>query len=145
MDDIVIESATIGDVEDIVKLENSYQNDRYSYNQLKEMFDYDYYVILKCVIDKKVVGYLCATILYEECNLLKIIVDSNYRRCGIGNKLILRLCQICGDRQAKSIFLEVRCNNEVAIKFYEKLCFEYQGERLGYYNGIDAKIYRLNI
>lgn len=145
MSDIIIESAKPNDVENIAQIENSYPNDKYSLMQLKEMFDYDYYVILKCVIDKKIVGYLCATILYEECSLLKIIVDNNYRRNGIGSKLMSELHQICNDKQVKSIFLEVRCNNETAINFYEKLGFELCGDRLGYYNGIDAKIYRLNI
>lgn len=145
MDKIVIEKANINDVLGISKLENNYPYEKYSLSQIEDMFNYDYYTILKCLINGKIEGYICATILFEECNLLKIIVNSNYRRHGLGSRLINTLIEYCKNENVSSVYLEVRENNNIAISFYEHIGFELETVRKGYYDGIDAKIYRLNI
>lgn len=145
MDKIIIEKANINDVLEISKLENNYPYEKYSLSQIEDMFNYDYYTIFKCLINGKIEGYICATILFEECNLLKIIVNSNYRRHGLGSRLINTLIEYCKNENVSSVYLEVRENNNIAISFYENIGFELETVRKGYYDGIDAKIYRLNI
>lgn len=144
MDNFVVESATINDVCDIENLEKSYPYEVYSKAQINEMFGYDYYRILKCVKDNRLVGYLCATIVFDECNLLKIIVDKEFRQRGIGRHLIEKLIEVCQNSNVNNLYLEVRCDNNTAIDFYESVGFEFVDRRVGYYNGVDAKIYRLN-
>lgn len=145
MDDIKIEIADMNDINEISILENNYPFEQYSEKQIKEFFAYDYYIILKCKKDDDIIGYLCATILYEECNLLKIIVNDECRRRGVGKKLLNALIEICKDKNVCDIYLEVRENNYIAISFYESMGFQLENVRREYYNGIDAKIYRLNI
>lgn len=145
MSNVVIRLANIDDLEKIASIEKSYPYETYSKIELTKMFGYDYYRFLIAKIDDKIVGYICATIIMEECNLMKIIVGEKFRTNGIGKKLVSKLKDICMEQNVKYIYLEVRSTNSVAIEFYKKLGFGFDGIRKGYYNGVDACIYRLII
>lgn len=142
MDEIVIEVANSCDIPMIANLEKSYPYEVYSENEIEKMLGLDYYQILVAKIDSQIIGYICATIIFDECNILKIIVDENYRRTGVGKKLIDKLINVCQTIGAKSIYLEVRDDNLNAISFYEKNGFKFECIRKGYYQGLDAKIFR---
>lgn len=145
MSDIKFRLADRSDIDKISILENSYQYEVYSEDELKNMFDIAYYTFLVAVIDDEIIGYICSTIIYDNCDLLKIIVNKDYRKQSIGRMLIQKLIDICKEKCVGNITLEVRENNNIAISFYEKIGFEQLGKRKGYYNGEDAKIYRLQI
>ena len=82
-----------------------------------------------------------ATIIIDECNLLKIIVDNNYKKSGIGSQLLKCLISKCVECDTKKIYLEVRKDNLIAKSFYEKHGFQKESERIGYYDGVDAEIF----
>lgn len=145
MTNLKIRNATKEDIDDIVLLEKSFPSEIYSQTELLKMFSIDYYRFLVAEIDDKIVGYLCSTFILDECNLLKIIIDKDYKRKGIGRELILYLKEDCQIANIKTIFLEVSVDNASAICFYEKLGFKYLSFREKYYNGIDAKIYEMSV
>ncbi len=142
MDEIVIGEANSCDIPMIANLEKSYPYEVYSESEISKMLDLDYYQILVAKKDEQIIGYICATIIFDECNILKIIVDEKYRRMGVGNKLMDALINRCLSKLVKSIYLEVRDDNTKAISFYEKNGFLFECIRRGYYNGLDAKIFR---
>lgn len=144
-DNVLIKKVDKTNICDIVRLENSYPYEMYSNKQLMDMFDLNYYVFFKAEINGVVVGYLCATIIFDECNILKIIVDEKFKRMGIGSKLLDYLKNICKESSVSQIYLEVRDNNNSAIKFYEKNKYTLAGIRKGYYDGLDARIYSLQV
>ena len=72
--------------------------------------------------DDKVVGYCIFTAPCEDCELLRIAVDKDYRKCGIGHRLMKEM-----------IFLEVRESNDAAISMYESLGFDEISRRKDYY------------
>lgn len=141
MDNIEIRPANIADCDDIFNLENQYGVDIYSIESIRSTFDYDYYhtyVILFC---NKVIGYISATIILDECNLIKIIIDRDYRKNGYGKLLLNHLIAECKKLGVDKIFLEVRSDNDVAKNFYRSLGFRFDSIRKGYYDGIDAEIF----
>ena len=57
-----------------------------------------------------------------------------------------KLIQCLNERHVDNIFLEVRKDNVVAIKFYRSIGFQKINERQKYYSdGVDAEIYRLGL
>ena len=65
---------------------------------------------------KKVIGYV---IFYPEGHIASIVVDSMYRRRGIGTKLVREVLKASKGNAR----VEVRESNEIAKKFYKKLGF----------------------
>ena len=140
MNDYIIRLATKDDCLDIERLEKDYGVDVYSMSSILSTFDYDYYHNYVILIDNKVIGYISATIICDECNLIKIIIDKNYRKNGYGRVLLNSLIEKCKENKVNKIFLEVRSDNGVAKKFYQALGFRLESIRSGYYDGVDAEI-----
>lgn len=133
--------ASIEYLEDIFRLECQYGKEVFSKESISSMFNYDYYHTYVMLIDNKVIGYISATIIIDECNLLKIIIDDKYRKNGYGKILLKYLIEICKNNSVDKIYLEVRKDNLIAKNFYMSFGFKKESERPGYYDGIDAEIF----
>ena len=83
-------------------------------------------------IDKEIVAFLDYSKMYDRLEINYIFVKEEYRNKKIAYKLIKSIMN--GD----SITLEVRMDNEYAIKLYKSLGFKIIGVRKKYYNGVDA-------
>ena len=86
-------------------------------------------------VDKIVLGVVIFRVLYEQIEIDYIVVDKEYRRKTIGEKLIKYILENYRD---KSITLEVNCNNDIAINFYKKMSFNVVSIRKNYYKNEDA-------
>lgn len=92
-----------------------------------------------------VVGYagLCA---YDagEAYVQTIGVDVRRRRAGVGTALLVDLLEEAHRRGCPRVDLEVRADNEDAIRLYEGHGFRRLGVRRGYYqpSGADALVMR---
>ncbi len=142
---VKIRKAKFEDLDDIYKLECQYKFEKYSYNELSKSFGLKFYHYYVAIYDNFIVGYLVATFIFDECEVLKIIVDEKYKNREIGKKIFNRLISDCIKSKIHNIILEVRIDNTIAIQFYEKIGFQFERLRKLYYNGVDAKIYRLII
>lgn len=138
-------SANCTDVQEILKLDNSYNCDKYSEKQILDFFNINYYRVIVAKESDKIIGYICFSIIFEECNLIKIVVDKDYRKMGIGKNLVNEMINTCKENNVSKIYLEVREDNISAISFYEKLGFEFENLRPNYYGDINAKIYERKI
>lgn len=59
---------------------------------------------------------------------LGIVVSKKYQAKGIGSEIIRQLIDFCkGNGITTRIQLDTRCDNEVAVKLYEKFGFEIEG------------------
>ena len=85
--------------------------------------------------DGLVVGYVGVQVLGDELNLLKIAVLPQYRKLGIGAKLMKKTFELKNENHLNSYFLEVRKSNETAQKFYQKFGFVTKSTRKNYYDG----------
>lgn len=138
-------SANCTDVQEILKLDNSYNCDMYSEKQILDFFNINYYRVIVAKRFDIIIGYICFSIIFEECNLIKIVVDKDYRKMGIGKNLVNEMINTCKENNVSKIYLEVREDNISAISFYEKLGFEFENLRPNYYGDINAKIYERKI
>ena len=112
----------------------------YDLNKLLESgydFIYGYY------INNILVGFIHINKLYENMDIVNIVVDPDYRRRGIASSLLNYVISLFSD--VSSIILEVNENNYSAIKLYEKQQFKVINKRLNYYGNDSALIMKRDV
>ena len=78
-----------------------------------------------------------------DFNILNIATREEFKNKGVASALINFVFQLAKQRKFKSVWLEVRYSNNVAIDLYRKLGFQQLYIRKNYYsNGEDAIIFR---
>lgn len=86
------------------------------------------------VDNDEVVGYVGSQSVLGEADMLNLAVKPQYRRQGIGEKMVHVLIEHLKAAQNHSITLEVRASNKSAIALYTKLGFLQVGCRPRYYS-----------
>lgn len=84
--------------------------------------------------DNKIIAYLYYSDIYDRAEINQIEVDIFHRNCGKASKLLKKMIEVVD----KSITLEVKKDNFVAIHVYKKFGFKEKAIRKGYYQGIDG-------
>ena len=93
------------------------------------------------------VGYYCTVVEAEnvcsvyavmsaaagEAHILNVCVNKKLRNQGLGRKTVLHLLDVARSGDVKTVFLEVRPSNVVAIGLYESIGFIEVGLRKDYY------------
>jgi ribosomal-protein-alanine N-acetyltransferase len=87
--------------------------------------------------DGRVVGMIVGWLLVDEMHIATIATHPDYRRQGIGSKLLLHTLMKSMDEGARSSFLEVRESNIPAQEMYLKFGYEKMGRRKRYYRDND--------
>ncbi|MBQ9687303.1 MAG: ribosomal protein S18-alanine N-acetyltransferase [Oscillospiraceae bacterium] len=82
----------------------------------------------------QVLGYVGMTCVLDEGYIANVAVSPLYRRQGIADALIDKLCDIAQERALSFLTLEVRAGNAPAIALYEKHGFGTVGRRKNYYD-----------
>ncbi|MBF0444127.1 MAG: ribosomal protein S18-alanine N-acetyltransferase [Magnetococcales bacterium] len=80
-----------------------------------------------------VCGYGVSRLQVDEWHLLTVGVDSNIRRQGYGKRLVEDVIRKAALNLDKTVLLEVRASNEIAINLYKKIGFEILHIRKNYY------------
>ena len=90
-----------------------------------------------------VIGYVGSQTVIDESDVMNIAVLPQYRRQGVGERLICELITRLNDKGSKSLTLEVRVSNAPAIALYNKLGFQQVGRRPNYYRNPKEDAYIL--
>ncbi|MGY3704048.1 ribosomal-protein-alanine N-acetyltransferase [Vagococcus martis] len=84
--------------------------------------------------DDKVIGFIICQFVLDEAELLLIGVLPDYKNNGIASTLLTEACELLKQNNVSHLFLEVRSQNEEAIRFYKKHQFKELGVRKNYYH-----------
>jgi ribosomal-protein-alanine N-acetyltransferase len=97
---------------------------------------------LVAIVGGEVVAYAGVWLMVDEAHVTTFAVHPDYRRRGIGERLLIVLLDRSLERQAREATLEVRLSNLPARRLYEKYGFRPVGIRPRYYSddGEDALI-----
>lgn len=88
-------------------------------------------------VDGLVVGYGGIWLILDEGHITNIAVDKEYRRLGIGKRILEELIGLCKECNIVAMTLEVRQNNEPAKNFYKEYEFIEYGIRPNYYADVN--------
>lgn len=90
-------------------------------------------IVICAYENSRIIGLICGFFAADEAEITSVAVDNNYRRRGIGDRLIkLFLEQL--PKSTMSIFLEVRESNIPAVSLYKKHGFFPVGTRKNFYS-----------
>ena len=93
---------------------------------------------IEFVIEDKVIGYLEYSLIYDRIEIDNFSVLEEYRKQGIGTKLMSYLVSLAISLRVVNITLEVRVSNDIAINLYKKFGFREVALRKYYYGDEDG-------
>ena len=88
---------------------------------------------LVAVEGDRVAGYVGSQTVCDETDMMNVAVHPEFRRQGIGEKLVEQLVTELKGIGSHALMLEVRASNGPAIGLYEKMGFQQVGLRKNYY------------
>lgn len=88
--------------------------------------------------DRKIIGFISYSIIYERAEIDYIYVEEAYRRNNIAKELMDLCIEDATKRGCKNITLEVNKKNEKGLGLYQKYGFTEAAVRSKYYNGEDG-------
>jgi ribosomal-protein-alanine N-acetyltransferase len=84
-------------------------------------------------VSGRAAGFLVGRLAADEAEILNLAVAPEYRRRGIGRRLVAETLAVARQRGARQCWLEVRAANRTARDFYRALGFAETSRRRGYY------------
>lgn len=98
------------------------------------------YILAKDENTNEILGFAGISIIFNEAELMNIVVKKNKRKHGIGKALLEKIINICIENNIEVVKLEVNENNISARNLYKSCGFIQTGKRERYYNNKDAAI-----
>ena len=86
---------------------------------------------------KRLLGYICYWVVFDELRLMNLAVRPDHRRQGIASHLVRHAIEEGIAQETTRAFLEVRAGNRLAQKLYQTLGFQQYGRRRSYYTNPD--------
>lgn len=135
----IIKQMGIEDLDEVFNIESSSSLQPWSKNAFSEeirnphshCFIFEMKGIPKC----RVTGYICFRNFSEDSELLNICVHPQYRRMGIGKKLMQFYLDFSREPAIKTFYLEVNITNQAAIHLYQFFSYQSSGMRKKFYQG----------
>ena len=84
------------------------------------------------------VGYLLATIIADEAEVLSFAVSADHQKCGRGARLLSHFLAFMVTQEVKTVLLEVAADNVPALTLYHRHGFAEFGRRTSYYKRSDG-------
>jgi [ribosomal protein S18]-alanine N-acetyltransferase len=96
-------------------------------------------------LDGNVVGMIVVWLIIDEAHVATVATHPEYRRQGIGRRLLAHALREIMRDGAQSSFLEVRASNLAAQEMYRKFGYEITGRRSRYYRDNDEDALLMNL
>lgn len=142
---IKIEKMNLNHLNELQEILISDFDDFWSFSTLKEELENENssYIIGK--INNEIIGFAGLKIIFDQADIMNIVIKKTYRNQGIGTLLLENLILLAKDLNISTLFLEVNEQNKPTIHLYEKLGFEKLGVRKKYYNNNNGIIMKKNL
>ena len=85
-------------------------------------------------LTSKLAGYIVARLGADELHINNVAVREEFRRSGLGQRLLDRIIEEGKRSGVRAAFLELRAGNEAALALYEKCGFRVTSRRKRYYS-----------
>ncbi len=141
MQQVVIRPMAIQDVAAVTQIEQMCQAHPWPAEHFEnEVAEITFSEPMVAVQGEQPVGFLIAWYMADIVEITNIAVHPEFRRQGIGRKLLEAVFQEAGRKNCTGVHLEVRAGNHAAIALYEGAGFIRAGIRQKYYadNNEDA-------
>jgi [ribosomal protein S18]-alanine N-acetyltransferase len=123
---------TIDDVVGIMKIESQIYDHPWTEGIFRDCIRVGYHGWVYDV-DNDIQAYGLISVAANEAHILNLCVAPAFQGQGLGKKMLSRLMDTAEALNVKSVFLEVRVSNDIAISLYDKSGFNQLGVRKDYY------------
>ncbi len=133
--DISIEQMRVSDIDRVLEIEALSYPTPWSRRAFQsELTDnaYAHYYVARC--NGEIVGYVGMWVILDEAHITNIAVHPDFRRKGIGRRLLKAMFEEAKTYGGTRMTLEVRVSNYSAQTLYRELGFVDRGIRKGYYS-----------
>jgi [ribosomal protein S18]-alanine N-acetyltransferase len=133
---------------EIFQLDKGCFSDRlWNPDQWSTLFKHYHLNVIIVQQEEKLIGFIAFSNIENESEIFKMGVKPSARNLSIGQQLIEKMIDLLKKKNAEVVFLEVRSDNQSAIKLYSKCFFKLISRRKNYYRNpeCDALIYQLKI
>jgi len=133
-----IDKVTLRDLFEIHKLEQRvFKEDAFAKDLIKKLIQRNSFFLKmeKSVFKKKIIGFVIVVKDREDrVNIVNFLIKPQYQNKGFGSLLLKHvLYEVKQLREIKKIILNVKINNNIAIKLYEKFSFNIIEKLENYY------------
>lgn len=144
--ELELRDASTGDLERLIEIEDSCFDPPWSRAALAQEIGRADSVVRVAALSGTVVGYAALRLAPGEAELLRLAVLPAARRRGTGRRLVDSVTARLDRYGVEHCFLEVREDNEGAMRFYERVGWRRAGRREAYYpDGRAALLYTLEV
>lgn len=120
-------------VNGIAELEKVCFSDPWSVNSITSELHNPLSLWIVAIEGDKLAGYVGSQSVMGWADMMNIAVSPDFRKRGIGCRLVDELICRLKENQVTCLTLEVRASNDPAIALYRKMGFELVGRRPNYY------------
>ncbi len=136
--ELKIETATIKQLDELLKIEEDcFDQEAFTKQQIAYLLSDFNTIALIAKSTNDIAGFVIAQIEVEENteygHIVTINVAPSFRRKGVATKLLQEIESFLKQRSITQIRLEVREDNNPALKLYNKLDYKIQGKLDRYY------------
>ncbi len=139
---IIIRPMTEEDILEVLEIEKESFATAWTYHAFRLELKNRLAVYLVAAADDRIAGYGGMWLILDEAHVTNVAVHPYFREQRVGQRIMEALIEEARSRSLMRMTLEVRKNNDPAIRLYKKLHFLMAGIRPGYYQdtGEDALI-----
>lgn len=136
MSEISFRAATKSDVSELVSLDNLCFPEWLAYGAhvFRDIINWRDALHILAEHEGQIIGFVAAIPDGIFAHLVTLDVHPDYRKVGLGNKLMEKIEQMAKDKRVKLVVLEVETDNTPAIKLYLARGYETNGRLKNYYS-----------
>ena len=134
LDNMKIERMNHEHINELVDLEKECFSRPWSRSGFENELENDTAYFFVAVYENQIIGYIGTHIVAGECYIANIAVLPEFRRRSAASLLLKKAFEVCHEKSAEFISLEVRASNMNAINLYRKFDFKAVGERKNFYS-----------
>jgi len=132
-----VRTFNVRDVDSILEIAGKSLSEYYSGSLFMDLFQTWPEGFFVYTLNDRVVGFLVGSKFSQtEARILILAIDEKYRHIGFGKALLDSFIKVCEMENLMSMRLEVRTDNDSAIKFYKKNGFVVTSTLRGYYSDL---------
>lgn len=131
--DLTIRKMTIKDLDAVSNLEKESFSVPWSLASFEDTLDKEYYAFYVAYNGAEHIATAGMTYTKPEADISNVCVKASYKCKGVATKLLTFMMNEAKNEGITEFTLEVRAQNEPAIKLYEKLGFVSEGIRKNFY------------
>ena len=111
------------DISALVQIEKEEFSTPFKEKDFLDIYESEISSVLVAKVGDVVAGYVSFTVIIDECQIINFATKNEFKRQGVGKKVMEALLDYGKEHDVMKYFLEVRVSNESAISLYRKYGF----------------------